>query len=300
MNKSHNDIDISILIPFYKGNQYICDTINSVFIAAKSVSFHFQYEIIVINDSPQIAVNLDNLFNNSSNKNLYIVNNEKNIGIHATRNVGLNLAKGEYILFLDQDDNILPTFFTNMFEKRKQNPSPDIIVANAICEQKNSEVNLYKNRFSFGVINRLFFYINDGAQIISPGQTIIKRSIIPDLWRKSYLVHNGADDYLLWMIMLLNKRQFVYIHKPLYRHHYTNKNLSNNVDNMKISEEEAAKILFENNYISKKTFNRLIHREKIQKALKSYNVISIKFWTSLSDGLWVIIAYIIVKFFRFR
>lgn len=296
MNKTHNDIDVSILIPFYNGNQYINDTINSIFVAGRYAPAHFRYEIIIINDSPQITVDLHNL----THENLYIVTNEKNMGIHATRNVGLNLAKGEYVLFLDQDDNILPTFFANMLEKREENPSVDVIVANAICEQKDYEINLYKNRFSFGIVNRLFFYINDGSQIISPGQTIIKRSIIPELWRKSYLAHNGADDYLLWMIMLLKKRQFAYIHKPLYRHHYTNENLSNNVDNMKISEEEAAKILLKNNYISEQTFNQLTKRENIQKVLKTHNVISIKFWASLNNGLLVIIAYIIVKIFRFR
>lgn len=296
MNELLNDIDVSVIIPFYKGNKYINNTLDSIFTATRNVPFDFQYEIIIVNDSPQTTVDL----HDSHNPHIHIIKNEKNMGIHATRNVGLNIAKGEYILFLDQDDNIAPTFFTDMIKRGVEDPSADVIVANAICEQKNYEVNLYRNKFSFPIINRLFFYINDGPQIISPGQTIIKRSIIPELWRKIYLSNNGADDYLLWIIILLKKCRFSYIHKPLYRHCYTDENLSNNVDKMKISEKEVAKVLLENNYIDRKFFNYLLCRGEIQKILKAHNVSTINFWKALSHGVYVIIAYIIVKIFRFR
>jgi glycosyltransferase involved in cell wall biosynthesis len=89
----------SIIISVYNLEKYISKAIDSVL----SQNFN-NYEIIIINDG-----STDNTWSileqyAISHDNINIVNNEKNIGLGASRNVGLSICKGQYILFLDGDD----------------------------------------------------------------------------------------------------------------------------------------------------------------------------------------------------
>lgn len=87
--------EMSVLIPFYKGNSYINQTLSSVEIALKGID----YEIIIINDSPDTEIQLDKEYSR-----LKIVNNDENVGIAESRNRAYKQSNGKYILFLDQDD----------------------------------------------------------------------------------------------------------------------------------------------------------------------------------------------------
>ena len=75
-----------------------------------------QVEYILINDSPDIDMNMNShidKFNDiymnvslSENFNIIYAVNHVNSGIHKTRAAGLDLSGGEYIMFLEQDDLI--------------------------------------------------------------------------------------------------------------------------------------------------------------------------------------------------
>lgn len=85
----------SIIISAYNIENYIERAINSVL----SQDFT-DYELIVVNDcSTDNTLEKIKQYNNIS-----IINNEKNMGLGAVRNIGIRKAKGEYILHLDGDD----------------------------------------------------------------------------------------------------------------------------------------------------------------------------------------------------
>lgn len=94
---------ISIIIPYYKGEDYIHETLKSVY-----EQTYQDFEVIIVNDGSEIAV-LDLIEKNQAFRDLKIIHQE-NQGQSSARNNGVKSATGKYILFLDCDDLIEKTF----------------------------------------------------------------------------------------------------------------------------------------------------------------------------------------------
>lgn len=94
---------ISIIIPYYKGENYIHETLQSVYYQT-----YQDFEVIIVNDGSERSA-LDFIEKNSDFKNLKIIHQE-NQGQSSARNNGVKSATGKYILFLDCDDLIDKTF----------------------------------------------------------------------------------------------------------------------------------------------------------------------------------------------
>lgn len=114
-------IFFSIIIPTYNRWNYLQHTIESV-IQQKFRDF----EIIVIDDgsTDDTLQNLRNTF--GAHPKISIVT-QPNRERGAARNHGLRLAKGEYALFLDSDDYLLPDHLEVLYDKIKELGVPDFI-----------------------------------------------------------------------------------------------------------------------------------------------------------------------------
>ena len=97
---------VSVVIPFYNQADYVLEAVRSVF-----AQTYKNFEIIIVDDASQEPLPRQiNRYANSPNKKIRVIRNLTNRGIAVTRNVGIAAARGEFILPLDADDNILPTF----------------------------------------------------------------------------------------------------------------------------------------------------------------------------------------------
>ena len=89
-----NVVKYSIIIPVYNVENYIRDCINSLYRQS-----YGNFELIVIDDA-----STDNSFNIIKefchDARLRLFRNDYNKGVSYTRNYGLSIAKGEYILFI--------------------------------------------------------------------------------------------------------------------------------------------------------------------------------------------------------
>ncbi|MBE6349542.1 MAG: glycosyltransferase [Spirochaetaceae bacterium] len=96
---------ISIIVPVYKVEKYLSKCIDSIL----AQTFK-DFELILINDgSPD---NSPKICNDYAQKDSRIkVIHQKNAGVSAARNAGLDIAKGEYIGFVDSDDWIEPSTY---------------------------------------------------------------------------------------------------------------------------------------------------------------------------------------------
>ena len=75
-------------------------------------------------------------------------------------------------------------------------------------------------------VKHIWFYARFDSRIISPGQCLIKKNAIPQKWTQHILKKNGADDYLLWLMMLSNGKRLAINRKELYIHVDTGENTS--------------------------------------------------------------------------
>ena len=115
----------STIIPAYNAASHIAETLNSVF--AQTVD---SYEIIVINDGSQDTADLERELEPYLERVIYI--SRANGGPAAARNTGILKAKGEYIAFLDSDDQWVPEHLAMVTDVFKQDPTIDLVYGDAL------------------------------------------------------------------------------------------------------------------------------------------------------------------------
>ena len=90
---------VSIIVPAYNEEKYIANTINSV-------RQHTQdnWNLMILDDcSTDNTKNIVRSFVNIDSR-IHLYENSKNSGAAIIRNIGIELAGGEWIAFLDSDD----------------------------------------------------------------------------------------------------------------------------------------------------------------------------------------------------
>lgn len=125
---------ISIIVPIYKVEKYLCRCIDSIL--AQSYS---NTEIILVDDgSPD---NCPTICDEYAQKDKRVsVIHKKNGGLSDARNAGINAAQGDFITFVDSDDWIAPTFIESLYDSILK-AEADI----AICEfSKESSYCIHK------------------------------------------------------------------------------------------------------------------------------------------------------------
>ncbi|WP_455058160.1 glycosyltransferase family 2 protein [Jutongia sp.] len=92
---------VSVIVPVYKVEKYIEESIRSI-----CEQEYRNIEIIIINDgTPDSSIELAQKVASSYSKTLTIVN-KQNGGLPSARNVGIKVATGDYLCFIDSDDMI--------------------------------------------------------------------------------------------------------------------------------------------------------------------------------------------------
>lgn len=112
---------ISIVIPAYNVEDYIVSTLDSVW----KQSFK-NYEIIIINDSSSDKTEQIILEYIHTHEFLFepvYLRNRKNYGCCSSRNIGIHIARGKYICFLDADDNYEEDFLSCMYQEIEKSSS---------------------------------------------------------------------------------------------------------------------------------------------------------------------------------
>ncbi|MBD5227047.1 MAG: glycosyltransferase family 2 protein [Bacteroidales bacterium] len=107
-------VSASIILTTYNRKDLLEEMVSNI----QSQIFQ-NYELIIVNDGSTDGTDQWLIDNCESNSNIRIVNKE-NGGISSARNAGIDVAKGDYILFVDDDDDIPTTFLSNFFNCQKR------------------------------------------------------------------------------------------------------------------------------------------------------------------------------------
>ena len=116
---------ISVLTPIYNTNpEHLREMIESVLSQT-----YTDFEFILLNDSPENTA-LEQQILSYKDKRIRYEKNEHNIGISASRNKLLSMAKGEYIAVLDHDDICAPDRFEKEVRYLDENPDVGVVSGN--------------------------------------------------------------------------------------------------------------------------------------------------------------------------
>ena len=144
---------VSIIIPCYNCEKYIIKTLES------AVSQDYtNIEIIVINDGS--TDNCSSVVKTIKDDRVHLIEQE-NQGVSFSRNKGLALAKGEFIVFLDADDLLHPSFL----EKRVFSLSKSTAIACAssvvLVDKSGEKIKENKNYFAANKSSQILEFKNE-------------------------------------------------------------------------------------------------------------------------------------------
>ena len=128
--EEYKNVLVSVIIPVFNVSAFLVEALDSVIYQSYS-----NLDIIIINDGSTDGSEV--ICNEYALKDKRIrVIHQKNIGLSAARNVGLDLMKGDYVVFLDSDDAYHLDYIKKMMNAM-QKDSVDIV----ICKYINIKTN---------------------------------------------------------------------------------------------------------------------------------------------------------------
>ncbi len=214
---------VSINIPVYKCEDFVLSCLESV----KSQTYK-NIETILVNDcTPDNSVQIIEAFiTNNPDLNVRLVHLDKNSGLSVVRNKGIDESIGDYIYFLDSDDEILPDCITLLVEKVKQTNATMVISQNKWINTFTGENKDFgfptnaKQDFYKGNKNIFYAYCHDFFPITSWNK-LINRKFIKD--HKIYFVPNLYAQDELWMFHLMEKIESIAIVRQITYLYYLHK-----------------------------------------------------------------------------
>lgn len=115
---------VSVIMPCYNDGMYIEESIQSVMMQT-----YKEVELILINDGSTDALT-NQILKKYESKGIILLNTNQ-IGPAAARNRGIQYATGQYILPLDADDKIEPTYIEKAVYAMEQNEKVGIVYCKA-------------------------------------------------------------------------------------------------------------------------------------------------------------------------
>ena len=135
------DTKISIVIPVFNASQYIAETVESVISQT-----YTNWELILVNDGSldDSGVICDRLSGKDERIRVF---HQENSGVSTARNKGIELAKGEWIVFIDSDDYV----DRNMLEVMLSNSKNMDLVVCPLKEFPTGKVKLWEEKTYSGL-----------------------------------------------------------------------------------------------------------------------------------------------------
>ena len=224
---------ISCLLVVYNNEKIIDKTLDDIL--AQDYEF---LEFIIVNDASFDSSRkiLEEKLKNSKTKNYKIIDNEKNVGLAESRNIGLDNSNGKYVWFCGVDDTIDPNFVSSLYENIILNEDVDISYCAA------SSIVLHNQKVTFNGMKEPFirkgidFLIEDLKEktMLNPCNFWIQTMLI----RRKLLIDNNlrfhkgciaGEDFEFWRKMLCHAHNVIFTDKS----YYTFNAKSNNNPNLK-------------------------------------------------------------------
>lgn len=169
---------ISIILPVYNAEKTVSSTIESIL----SQTYE-NFELIIINDgSSDSSDDICKKFQNADNRIVYI--SRTNEGVSKTRNEGISLSKGKYLMFIDADDKYKNNMLKTMLEKIRK---CDMVIC---CYER---VNVKNRKITNVDFSKRSFNTNEFGIMI---ETLQRKKLFNQVWNKIFIKNKILDNNL--------------------------------------------------------------------------------------------------------
>lgn len=220
---------ISIIIPIYNGEKYMRKCLNSI-----TNQKYNDFEVLMIDDgstdgSKEICIEYEK---KDSRFKLFT---KENGGSASARNLGLDLAKGDYISFIDVDDYIGKDFLFELYNAAQNNNSDIVICGFAIVSEEKKQHVLGDSgqirNYTKHEIYKAFCEKKTYLSIAVLWNKIYKKEIFEDL---RFPMNKGIDDEYLICQIINNANQITLMDKQLYFYYMSeNSQMRNSIPSIK-------------------------------------------------------------------
>jgi len=189
----HEGKTISVIIPLFNSEKTINRALNSIEIQN---IFNFVEVIIIDDNSGDNSLKRAKSFKFQKNFQKIIIKNNKNMGTGFCRKIGMNIANGFYITFLDADDYWLPNKISNQLSFFESNPNAKIVFSDYSKEQiRNSKKFFFHMKMPKTVSLRINKYIN-----FIPNSSVMVKSELAN--QITYPIIRKRNDFVYWNFLL--------------------------------------------------------------------------------------------------
>jgi len=213
---------VSVIIPVYGVEQYIERCVDSLF---KQTLDGVEY-IFVDDCTPDRSIELlcakieeYRLRFIKENKNVQLVRMPSNSGLAVVRRIGVQLAKGDYIIHCDSDDWIDEDMLRNMYEEGISKDADVVLCDFCITDGRTHGkvvgacMSIEKQEF----IENLF--LNSNTNTWAVWNKLCRRSLYDN--NIVYPISAMGEDMVLSFQLIWNCQRLAYVKKPLY-YYFTN------------------------------------------------------------------------------
>lgn len=136
MNNTSNTPLISVIIPVYNAEKYLCKCVNSILSQT-----YANLEIILVDDgSTDQSGQMCDAYTKQDDRVQVI--HQKNGGISVARNTAIKVARGSYISFVDSDDCIAPDFIEILWKLAVKHQALIAVVGQCVFYPTTAQYNL--------------------------------------------------------------------------------------------------------------------------------------------------------------
>lgn len=217
---------ISVIVPCYKQAEFLPETLNSIINQT-----YTDWECIIINDgSPDNTEEIAKYYCEKDNRFRYIY--QKNGGLSSARNTGIDRLEGEYIQFLDSDDLLEPTKFTDSINLFMKTNAQIIITGVLYC--KNDDINQELDSLT----GRYYLKKNSYKDVLLNWDKEVTIPIHSIIYKKEVIINNqiyfdtslpAKEDFDFHLCIFQTKPVIEYIPQKLCRYRVGHNSLSGNI-----------------------------------------------------------------------
>lgn len=213
---------VSLILPVYQVSDYIERCIQSVLHQT-----YPQIECIVVDDASadDSMDRCEKLIQEYAGPIRFkVLHHPSNRGISAARNTGTEAATGDYLFYLDSDDEVTPDCIETLATLAKEHPDCEIIMGNYMRHENGATTLLYKDQQPLILRSKEEVsgaFLRAGLSICAWNK-LIKRTFIQQ--HHLFFIEGIVYEDTIWAHMVFQNLSKLYVSKHLTYHYYIHPN----------------------------------------------------------------------------